>query len=206
VKKRLATILVALLAMFGIAATAVPANASPPSPVANGFKFWSPSICVDGSGINGTYYRVADLAQQWNLKTSTIALNYEDDCAAAGYPPSRRMVVGTYNNPADTNCTLKTNTQSTFYNGFYRWTNGPGIYINVANPYCVGSQTRRDHMVSGSIGYLLGLGWLQSDNYNSRVMNGTEWSRENVGTPDVYSGAMLTDIYNGVYCDSGTAC
>jgi hypothetical protein len=61
-------------------------------------------------------------------------------------------------------------------------------------------------MVSGSIGYLLGLGWLQSDNYNSRVMNGTEWSRENVGTPDVYSGAMLTDIYNGVYCDSGTAC
>lgn len=206
--KRFASLVLAVLAILGFGlVAATPASAAPLPPDANGYKFWSPSICVDGSAINGAYYRVGYIAQQWNLKTSTLSLDYADDCAAAGYPPSRRMVIGTYNNPNDNACLLQTNTQATYLNGMWRWTNGPGSYINIGQSACVSSQTRRDHYVSMAIGQLLGLQVLNSSGYNSRVMNSTQWSVDNVPLPDQNSANTLDAIYSYAYCQPfGTTC
>lgn len=175
-------------------------------PDVGGWKFWSYSVCVDGSAINGAYYRVAQLAQQWNLRAPIMQLDYSDDCAADGYPPSRRMVVGSYNNPSDATCWRNTNNQTSTVNGMKRWTNGPAIYINFGQPSCIQGQARRDHVVSAVIGWVLGLNFLNSTGYNSRVMNMTAFSWDNVGTPDTHSGDTLNDIYGYAYCDPGTLC
>lgn len=206
-KRRVLSVCIALMAVLGIAfGSAGAASATPIPPDANGYKFWSPSVCVDGSAINGTYYRVGYLAQQWNLRAPILALDYEDDCAAAGYPPSRRMVIGTFNNPAS-DCLALTNGQVDTVNGYHRWTNGPGMYINIGVASCVSSQTRRDHIVSQAIGYLLGLQVLGSSGYNSRVMNNTTYSWDNVGLPDQNSGNTVEAIYGYAYCQPfGTVC
>jgi len=198
-------LLLGLLTMGGAPAQAAVSGQPWPADTSH-YKFWSKSICVDGSAINGPYYRVAYIAQQWNLKAPGLALDYEDDCAAAGYPPSRRMVIGIYDNPSDYNCLRLTNGGADFYNGAYRWTDGPGHYINVGQPTCIQDQTHRDHIVSEAIGVLLGLRVLNSAGYNSRVMNNTEFSWLNVPLPDSYSGARLVDIYNGLYCTTGSSC
>lgn len=172
----------------------------------NGCRFWSASntlspigVCVDGSGINGDYYRVAYIAQRWNtaVDLSVFALNYEDDCVAANYPPSRRFVVGTFNNPAEPNCLKLTNLGGTVYNGMYRWSDGPGVYINIAHSGCVGSQTYRDHEVSTAIGYIMGLSTLASSGWASRVM--CSCSRGTVAFPDAASAQKLREVYSGYY-------
>ena len=211
--KRFLMAVVAIAALLtGAVVSAAPASAAPtvavvsttaeyePHPATiNGYRFWSPSICIDGSAINGPYYRVAYIAQQWNLKTSGLALDYSDDCVADGYPPSRRMVIGMFSsNDPDQGCTLGTNLGVDFYNGMYRWTDGPGVYLK-NDPLCNGSQTRRDHLVSAAIGSTLGLKILNSSGYNSRVVNMTLWSWDNVPLPDVNSGVLLADINAGVY-------
>lgn len=194
-------LLVGVVAPTTASATPIPADAANPP-----FKFWTPNICIDGSAINGQYYQVAYLAQQWNLRTTTLALDYSTDCAADGYGPSARMVVGSFNNP-DGGCIAITNGQGTYLNGWYRFTNGPGIYINVGVPGCVSSQARRDHAVSAAIGAILGLKYLNSSSYNSRVMNQTAWSYDNVTVPDQHSANTLDAIYSYAYCQPfGTTC
>lgn len=195
------TIVVVLAALALMAGFAVPASAQTLPPDVTNRKFWSPLICIDGSSINGDYYQVAVIAQKWNIASdSTVKFDYSTDCAADGYPPSRRMVVGLYNGTAADGCLLVTNNQTAFYNGAYRWTNGPGFYINKQNA-CIGTQTRRNHVVSLVTGYALGLAALNSAGYNSRVMNQTAWSYDNVPYPDSKSGALAYQIYTGAYCD-----
>jgi hypothetical protein len=187
-----------------MATVVTPAQAAEPIPFdVRDTRFWSGKLCIDGSGINGAYYRVAYLAQQWNLRvgnTNILALNYEADCAAAGYPPSRRMVIGQYNNPDDSSCEIWTNDQYfDIHNGMRRWTNGPAIYLNLSNLTCYGSQTRRDHYVSMAIGNLLGLKEIHADIYQTRVMSGTWWAANNVPVPDATSGQRLKELYQGKY-------
>lgn len=201
--KRVISALAAFVAALGIlAGGSIPAQAiEPHPPTINGARFWTGSLCVDGSAINGPYYRVGYQAQQWNLRvgnSSVLALSYQDDCAAAGYPASRRMVVGTFSNP-DKPCLLLTNAAYSTYNGMDRWTAGPGMYLNTYFASCVGSQNRRDHYVSAAIGYMLGLEHLNSSGYNSRVMNHTDWSRDNVTVADQASGDLVWSIYTGAY-------
>lgn len=199
--KRILAAIVAVVALFTI--SAAPAHAVEPLPAElSGTRFWSGSICVDGSAIDGQYYRVGYMAQQWNLRvnnTSVLALDYEDDCAAAGYPPSRRFVMGIYNNPSDPDCVTMTNVQATFYNSMWRWTNGPGIYINVGQSTCVSGQQRRDHIVAASIGKVLGFDFLNSSGYNSRVMNMTVYSWDNIAVPSTAEGALAYNLYTGLY-------
>jgi hypothetical protein len=214
-RKSLSAVIALLMLGLGALVVSVPAQASssttsgattlPLPPDANGEMFWSPYICVEpGAGIpdaisDQTYYRLAYLAQQWNLRANgAIALDYSTDCAADGYPPSRRMVIGLYSSTASV-CNYLKNGQTDYYEGMYRWTNGPAVYINTANAGCVSSQTRRDHIVSASIGYLLGLQNLNSSGYNSRVMNFTTWSWDNVPLPDSNSGLTLIYIYSCKY-------
>lgn len=217
-RKILVSVLGVLAILVGVVAVTQPAQAAStetasaqvviPPDVQNPLKkFWTPNVCIDGSAINGAYYRVGYLAQQWNLRAPLMGLDYSDDCAADGYSPSERMVVGTFNNPADNHCWLLTNQQTAYLNGAYRWTNGPGIYINIGIPSCVSSQTRRDHAVSFAIGFVLGLNQLNSTGYNSRVMNQTAFSWDNVPLPDQNSGNTLGAIYAYAYCDPfGTTC
>lgn len=214
--KRLFALLVAVAALLtGALVSTAPASAYIYDPAISGWKFWSASpslspsgICVDGSAINGPYYQVAYKAQQWNvvIGNDVVALNYRTDCVAAGYPPSRRMVIGTYSNSTDGLCRLVTNTAAAEYNGFNRWTAGPGSYINTANANCIGTQARRDHQVAAAIGELLGLSVHNSSGWNSRVMNETTYSRENITSPTVVEGQKLREVYLGVFCDSGTNC
>lgn len=196
-KKYLITVLAAFAVLLGVASPA--AAVEPWQSDMTGIRFWTGAVCVDGSGINGPNYRVAYIAQQWNLKVNhtAFALNYEDDCAAAGYPPSRRFVVGTYSNPSDIDCLTATNTASSYYNGMYRWTSGPGIYINAALTGCVGSQAYRDHEVSSAIGFAMGLKTLQGNGWDSRVM--CSCNRGIIDLPDPYSAARLRQIYYGTY-------
>lgn len=219
--KKILALVAGVMALFAVLASA-PAQAAPETsisaqyalpPDAAGWKFWTPSVCVDaGSGIpddiaSQTYYRVAYLAQQWNLRTSLLQLDYEADCAAAGYPPSRIMVIGTFKNTTLGACYQQTNRSYTDYtNGMYRWTNSPGMYINLI-PGCVDNQTMRDHMVSAAIGEILGAKLLNSSGYDSRVMNMTAWSRNNVALPDQNTANLLDAIYAYTYCQPfGTTC
>lgn len=174
----------------------------------NGYKFWSPSICIDASDINGQYYPISTLAQRWNIVSQgALALDYSNDCAADGYPPSRRMVVNTFSNASNPNCIVFTNTEFTGYHGFSRWTNGPGAYFNTAKSCMTSGQTIRNHWLSEGIGFLLGLQSLDSDSYNSRVMNNTSYSQVNVPQADYNSGDTMFNIYSGVYClPAGSGC
>lgn len=201
--KRLMVAVVAVVAILGGFAT--PAQAALPHPVdINGARFWSGKVCVDGSAINGPYWRVSYIAQQWNLRvgdTNILALDYEDDCVAAGYPPSRRMVIGTFNNSDIRMCNLATNYSTDYYNGMNRWTNGPGMYINLGVSGCFSTQNRRDHFVSSAIGHLLGLRSFESEQSHllSRVMNDTTYSLDAVPLPDATSGQRVREIYTGMY-------
>lgn len=190
----------ALLTGILVSTTTASAVVDPlPGTTANGYRFWSPSICIDGSAINGDYYQVAYLAQQWNLAAYNLALDYSDDCAADGYPPSRRAVIGTYYNATNNACLYLTNGAVSTVGQFNRWTAGPGIYINTAYSNCVGGQAHRDHFVTQAIGYLLGAQILNSTGYNSRIMNNTTWSIDNVTRPDVNTAALIVNIYAGIY-------
>lgn len=205
-KKRLAAVLVALAAMFSIVATtAVPANAYIDDPYINGRKFWSPSVCV-GSTLLQSYYRVGYVAQSINNGTNTLALDYSTDCAADGYPPSRRMVVGTFQNANDDRCLVFTNQYHDDYNGFWRWTSGPGIYLNTGLSRCIGSQTRRDHFISQGIAWHLGLNSIDNTTETWRVMNVNDSSSSTVPLPVQQEMIKLDQIYMGNFCDSGNVC
>lgn len=201
--KRLFAVLV--LAFGIITGTAVSSQAYIDDPMINGRKFASTSLCV-GSALNQSTYRVGYVAQTINNATEELSLAHSTDCAGAGYPASRRMVVGTFQNPDFPHCTLFTNQQNSQYNGFSRWTNAPGMYLNTAFSTCISTQTRRDHWISQMIIWHLGLTTLDSTGWNSHVMNQTAFSRDNVGILHSSEGVKLDEIYRGVFCDSGTVC
>jgi hypothetical protein len=206
-KKRIITLAVAFVAILaGLLSTAAPANAYIDDPYINGRKFASTSVCV-GSTLLQSYYRVGYVAQVINNQTQTLALDYSTDCAADGYPPSRRMVVGTYQNAADDRCVAFTNQYHDDYNGFWRWTSGPGIYLNTGLSTCVSTQTRRDHWISQAIAWHLGLNTLDDTNPDEwRLMNTSAWTRDNVGVLTATEGVKLDQIYYGNFCNSGTVC
>lgn len=205
-RNRILAALVAVAALLtGLVVSTAPASAYIDDPMINGRKFASTILCV-GSTLLQSTYRVGYVAQTVNNATEELALTYSTDCAAAGYPASRRMVVGTFQNVDYPYCTLFTNQQSATYNGFQRWTNGPGMYLNTAHPGCIGTQTRRDHWISQMVIWHLGLTTLDSAGWNSHVMNQTTYSRDNVGILHYTEGVKLDEIYRGVFCDSGTVC
>lgn len=205
-KKRLATVLVALAAMLGILSTAAPAQAYIDDPYINGRKFWSPSVCV-GSTLLQSYYRVGYEAQIINNQTQTLALDFSTNCAADGYPPSRRMVVGTFQDAGNPSCMVLTNQYHDDYNGFWRWTNGPGMYLNTGRTECVGTQTRRDYWIGRTIAWHLGLNTLDDTNPDEwRIMNDSAWTRDHVGGLTATEGVKLDQIYYGNFCNSGTVC
>jgi hypothetical protein len=192
----------ALCLTLGIlAATAIPSQAALP-PDVSGDRFYTGHVCV-GSTLNQTTYPVGAMAQAWNVAVSDagnlLALDYSTNCAADGYTPSRRMVIGTYNNPADLSCFELTNGNRVAVGNAFLWTDGPGMYINIGRPNCVSTPTRRKHVVSAAIGRLLGLRHLTSDGWNSRVMNNTAWSFDNVPTADQTSADRVWEIYAGEY-------
>lgn len=215
--KRLLVALALCLAVLGIAApanartvttTAVTTSSCGPSTSdlpadANGCKFWTGvTVCVDGSGINGAYYRVATIAQAWNNavgSSNVFALDYSDDCVADGYPPSRRFTVdGYYGAAGDTHCINQTLSNRTIGTGpnYYWWTNGaPALFINF-NSLCASGQANRDKTVSKMIGMAMGLESLDSSGWASRVMNGNTGG---VTMPDTNSGLTLYKIYAGYW-------
>lgn len=193
---------VVMLAMM--LSAAVPAQAYVDDPYINGRKFWSPSVCI-GSTLLQSYYRVGYVAQSINNGTNTLSLDYSTDCAADGYPPSRRLVVGTFQNADYPYCTLFTNQQHDVYNGFWRWTNGPGLYLNTAFTKCIGSQVRRDHWISQMIAWHLGLNTIDN-NETWRVMNTSDSSASTVPLPVQQEMVKLDQIYMGNFCNSGTVC
>lgn len=114
-KRVLAAILVVLATVTG---TAVPAAAFAPDPAdISGTRFYTPSICVEASVFGNTEQaRVASIAQKWNVASGyVLKLQYKSDCAAAGYPPSRRFIIGvTY---GESDCYDALSTQRTLGTG-----------------------------------------------------------------------------------------
>lgn len=208
-RKIFVAVMAAVASLAAVIATATPANAYIDDPMISGYKFYTgQGLCVEAPNVNGSYYRVAYIAQTYNnlIGTDVVAMNYRDNCATAGYPPSRSMGIGLFTNPDYPYCFYHTNQQTATYNGFQRWTNRPWTYINTAFSNCVSGQNRRDHSVSWAIGRHLGLVGLGSAGWNSHVMNQTQWSIDNVPLPIAQEGQKLREVYLGVFCDSGTVC
>jgi hypothetical protein len=82
----------------------------------------------------------------------------------------------------------------------WRWTNHPVAVVNT-NPAanCVDGATRTKHMLSMAIGHLLGLKILNSAGWDSRVMNSTQYSFDNVPFVTPIEGGRLWSIYTGAY-------
>lgn len=166
----------------------------------NGNMFWTGNVCIQ-SPLNATTYPVAAMAQQINLRvanTNVVAINFRADCEAAGYPPSRSMTIST--TTLSGTCTQGLNLQKSLYNGMYRWTSHPVMFINSApSAHCVETQTRRNHIISASIAYFMGLKFLNSSGWNSRVMNMTPYSWDNVPVITQPEGDRLWSIYTRAY-------
>jgi len=205
---------VALFAAFAMvlgsfAFSAAPANAYIYDVMLNGKKFWTGKVCV-GSTLNQTTYPTGAMAQGWNnvIGTDVVALDASTNCDADGYTPSTQMVIGTFSNP-NIGCLYFTNQQyNIFYNGFYRWTNKPGIYLNTGSSRgnCTDTLAHRKHWISEGIGYVLGLDNFGSAGWNSHVMNETIFSVDNVPMATAGEGQKVREIYLGVFCDQGTVC
>jgi hypothetical protein len=201
---------IALLAMLalclglGVVATS-PASAYIDDPYINGRKFWTTSICI-GTTLLPSYYRVGYVAQSINNNTIMPSLQVSTNCQAAGYGPSARMVVGTFQNASYPYCTLFTNQQHDVYNGYWRWTNGPGLYLNTGLPGCVSTQVQRDHWISQMIAWHLGLNTLDAGASQDRVMDIGAYSRDHVPLPIGAEYSKIDAVYLGLFCDSGTTC
>jgi hypothetical protein len=116
------------------------------------------------------------------------------------------MVVGTFQNGNDDRCLVFTNQYHDVYNGFWRWTSGPGIYLNTGLSACVGSQVRRDHWISQGIAWHLGLNSIDTATETWRVMHVSDSSASTVPLPVQQEMIKLDQIYMGNFCDSGTVC
>lgn len=167
----------------------------------NGCKFWTgKTICVDGSDINGAYYRVAYIAQAWNNAVDwadKFALDYSDDCVADGYTPSTRMVIAGHHGGTSGTCLVNSSATRVLGANFERWTNGPAMSINMDRAECVSGQVRRDHAVSLAIGVLMGGQALWSSGWAGRVMYTPDYSL--VAIPTAADGEVMRQIYGGGY-------
>lgn len=195
-KRVLAAVLVVLATMTG---AAVPAAAYTPDPAdVSGTRFYTYSICVSASGLNATQWPVAAIAQKWNVASDyVLRLQYKDDCAAAGYPPSRRFYIGSL--VSTTSCYDALDTDRTLgTGGMYLWTN-LHLRINTSSGSCSGTQARRNHAISATIGAALGLRALNSSGWDSRVMNNTYYSWNNVQYPTAIEGERISELYLNWY-------
>lgn len=189
--RRLLLALVAVVAL--ITASAVPAAAS--CGYTTGIRFWDYHLCM---AIGDTTIEAPQMAQQWNLKGG-MAIQAANNCVTAGYPPSRRFTIETYYS-SGSECWKVTGPNGaqpglTAHGSWWWYTDNPMIWVDLG---CMGSNLNvRRHIVSAAIGSLLGLHSMNSSGMNSRVMNMTAWSQLNVPTADIYSGALMEDVYNG---------
>lgn len=167
-------------------------------PFLNSYKVWSPSVCMS---IGDTGLNAAPLAQGWNNATvGDLAITASANCVSAGYPPSRRFTIDAYNGSTsycfkvtDKNVgTLDAGTDVVASGGKWLYVDNPILWIN---RNCWTSIFAQRHFTSAGIGSFLGLAQLNSSGYNSRVVNHTAWSRENVEYADQYSGAVLDRMY-----------
>lgn len=185
-------------------ASAVPARAATTASLITGDRFWTYQLCM---AVGDTTIELPYLAQQWNIRGG-MAIQASNNCVDAGYPPSRRFTVDTFYDAASNEMwRIRNPGGGILYPGtglacndaytMCKYTNNPVLLINYKYLYAGGTQKR--HMVSAALGNLLGLATTNSSGYNARVMNFTAWSIQNVGVADVYSGALMEDLYNGMY-------
>lgn len=194
-RRIIALALASLAVIAGLSVTTATANESSLPAVYNGKKFWSGELCVAIGDLDAP---IAYAAQQVNLKTSELAINARNNCVTSGYPPSRRFTVDTAYSPYSSECVLFGNTSTTYSNGFNLWTNNPIAFINTsAAAECWNTTAQRQHYTSQAIVYLLGLQKLNSSGWNSRVMNNTDYSVNNVPWITSNEGLNLTGLYQG---------
>lgn len=187
------------LALIGVlfGASALPASAND-WPYLNGRRFVQPFICMS---IGDTGLNAPTLAQAWNNQTTGyLAITASNNCVTAGYPPSRRFTIEAYNG-STSRCTILTDKNGDEWNpagdgtaidGFWVYNDNPIMWIN---RNCWTSSASQRHWTSAGIGSILGLEYLNSSGNNSRVVNHTAWSRENVQYADQYSAAVLDRLY-----------
>lgn len=179
------------------------AYSAPDPSVYGNVRFWSGNICMS---VGDTSIEAAYNAQVWNNATKNVSITASNNCVTAGYPPSRRFTITTfYDRQAYCTDVSGVNGRGTDYswdgpvNGWLRYTNNPVVWINRAcSGYAIGS-TQLRHYVSQGIGLVLGLRVHDSDAWNSRVMNQTLWSAENVPGPNAAEAKIVSDVYGGIY-------
>lgn len=203
--KRILAALVAVAALLtGAVVTTAPASAQAtdyPATI-SGKKFWTGSVCM---AVGDTTIDAPYIAQLWNNATpgTIMGITASNNCVTAGYTPSTRFTIDTYS-ANDGTCGYLANpdgskpVSASLYNGIWRYTNNPVVWVNKYGG-CWSNSSRRAHAVSMMIGFVMGLEPLNSSGYNSRVMNQTAWSYDNVPYPETYSGTLLGNLYAGEY-------
>lgn len=162
-----------------------PAAANENGPDVGDWQFYTGLICMaDGDPTAN----VTEAAQQWNLKfqavndgSVTFGITAKNNCVTAGYPPSRRFTIDTAYLPSDSACVRFYNQERDQYG---RWTNNPYAIVNTACGYTT-------HYISGAIGQIIGARWMNSSGYNSRVMNNTAFSVQNVPYATENDGGVI---------------
>lgn len=179
------------------------------------WRFWSPEICMK---IGDTSLNAGSIAAEWNQRSGgVLKIVSANNCVTAGYPPSRRFTISTISN-ANMPCAYVANidgyqllpnrdgnNMGGANEGTYLYSNNPRAYVNY-HSHCSGVYPAYvQHMTSAAVGGILGLAQTNSSGYNSRVMNMTTYSIENVYRPDKNSGALLNRMYSGG-CNASPDC
>lgn len=197
--KRLLTGLVALLMILGLSAQTAQASEWA---LLSGWRFYTPSVCM-AIGDNGI--EAGAIAQKWNVASGgELKITASSNCVTAGYPPSRRFTIDTFRDVSSTAPCAKVTDHNGNYldggadgdavNGWWRYTNNPIAWVNT---WCFSSTTRRRHATSAAIGNVLGLETLNTSVYDSRVVNFTDFSQDNIPYPDARSADLLRRVYLG---------
>lgn len=200
--KRIAVFATVLASLLGLVGPFAPAAYAYPSDM-SGVMFTSRRICVEGLN-SPTVFPLAEAAQQFNLRSSgVLLLNYRENCAAAGYSSTQWFrVTAVSGSNGTSNCvTSSSRNHVTYWNGMNHWDRPPIFYTWPDNRggACSDSVNSSAHLYSMAVGLGLGLRTVCGDAWNSRVMNCTDWSFDNVPWATATEGNRIAEIYQNVY-------
>lgn len=169
-------------------------NVAPYYSYQNGNCFWTDELCIMSGD---PLIPASAAAQSWNVQAGT-EINYANNCVTAGYLPSRRMTITSYNE-ADGQCGKFSNQQ---VDSIGRWTNNPVIWINFYYGSCGSyNEIGLAHMATSYMGVVLGLASTNTVGMSSHVMNQTAWSIRNVPWATIYDGPVMCRV--GAYSVNG---
>jgi hypothetical protein len=207
-------LLLAFLATVAVMVAGTLPAAAAPLPVTH-WRHYTGDICmaIGDVNLNSGY-----IAGKWSAVSGyKVNIRSANNCVTLGYPPSRRFTLDTISRQYEA-CAFVTNIDGTMLipnrdgnlnpnnpsSGEYLYSNNPRAWVNTHSS-CAYWPDFRAHFASQAVGLLLGLDKTNSSGYDSRVMNNTQYSINNIEWPDNPSGSLLNFLYSGK-CNASPDC